>query len=157
VDVDAFLESVTEPDHKLSVSVEVDLPGRSPEMMDAMFHLPLLALAAMIIARRSPFPTISLGRDVAILLVEHFVALRSAPHVLEASITLRRRCAEALAFLETANLVSISPDQQRQISLTDAGKRHVDSAARDATDLGLLVRQLRTSQERVKARNGNDG
>jgi hypothetical protein len=157
VDIDTFLETFAERDLKLSVSVAEDLPGRTPETMDALFHLPLLALAAMIIARRTPFPTFSLGRKVAMLLIEHFAALRGANHVLETSITLRRRCADALAFLEAANLVSISGDHKRNVSLTDAGKKHVDAAARDASDLGLLVRQLRTSQERLKARIGDDG
>jgi hypothetical protein len=124
--------------------------------MDALFHLPLLALAAMIIARQTPFSTVSLGRNVAMLLVEHFAALRNPSHGLETSLTLRRRCADALAFLEASNLVSIS-GPQRFVSLTDAGKKHIDTAARDATDLGLLVRQLRTSQERVKARVGHVG
>jgi hypothetical protein len=156
VNVDAFLESLAERDLKLSVAVADEFPGRTPETMDALFHLPLLALAAMIIARRSSFPTVSLGRNVAMLLVERFSALSNASHGLEASVTLRRRCADALAFLEAANLVSVSSDHQRNVSLTDAGKKHVDAAARDATDLGLLVRQLLTSQERVKARIGND-
>jgi hypothetical protein len=156
VDVDAFLASLADPDLKLSISVIDEWPGRTPETMDALFHLPLLALSAMIIARRTPFSTVSLGRYVAMLLIEHFSALRNNPHGLEVSITLRRRCADALAFLEAANLVRISRNEQRDISLTDAGTKHIDAASRDATDLGLLVRQLRISQERVKARLGND-
>lgn len=157
MDIDTFLESFAERDLKLSVSVAEELPGRTPETMDALFHLPLLALAAMIIARRAPFPTFSLGRKVAMLLVEHFAALRGANQVLETSVTLRRRCADALAFLEAAHLVSISGDHRRNVSLTEAGKKHVDAAGRDASDLGSLVRQLRTSQERLKARIGDEG
>jgi hypothetical protein len=156
MDVDAFLESVAGADMKLSVPIMDTAPGRAPETIDALFHLPLLALAAMIIARRTPFRTVSLGRNISMLLVEHFTALRQAPHGLETSVTLRRRCADALAFLEAAGLVTISKDQQRNVSLTEEGKRHIDHAARDATDLGLFVRRLRSSQERVKARMGDD-
>ena len=47
-------------------------PGRAPETMDALFHLPLLALAVMVIARRKPSGPSALGRNVAMLLVEHF-------------------------------------------------------------------------------------
>src|ERR1700721_320638 len=125
--------------------------------MDGLFHLPLLALPAVGIARATSFPTFSLGRRVAMLLIEHFAALRGANHVLETSVTLRRRCADALAFLEAAKLVSISGDHRRNVSLTEAGKKQLDAAGRDASDLGLLVRQLRTSQERLKARIGDDG
>jgi len=110
----------------------------------------------MVIARRTPFPTVVLGRKVAMLLVEHFAALRRSPPGLDTSLTLRRRCADALAFLEAVGLVSISQDTQSIVSLTAAGKTHFDHASREETDLGLLIRQLRINQERVKGRVGND-
>jgi hypothetical protein len=110
----------------------------------------------MTITRHKPFHTVVLGRHVALLLVEHFTALRRSPHSLETSLTLRRRCAEALAFLEAAGLVAVSQDSHRIVGLTQAGKDHFERVARDGTDLGLLVRQLRTSQDRVVARMGDD-
>jgi hypothetical protein len=156
MDVDAFLEKVSAAGLRLPRASADVVPGHSPETIDALFHKPLLALAAMVIARNAPFPTIILGRSVAMLLAEHFTALRHSAHVLEMSFTLRRRCAEALAFLESARLVAISEDRQRIVSLTHAGKAHIDSSGRDASDLGLLIRQLRITQERVRARVGND-
>jgi len=156
MDVDAFLESVSSTDLRLPVPDANATPGRSPETMDALFHLPLLALAAMIIARQTPFRTAVLGRNVAMLLVEHFAALRRSPHGLETSLTLRRRCADALAFLEASGSAMISQDRQRIVTLTQAGKNHIDRVARDVTDLGLLVRQLRIDQERVMARIGDE-
>ena len=156
MDVDAFVESVSSTDIRLPAADADTTPGRAPETMDALFHLPLLALAAMIIARRTPFRTAVLGRNVAMLLVEHFAALRRSPHGLETSLTLCRRCADALAFLEAAGLALISQDRQRIVTVTQAGKNHIDRAARDATDLGLLVRQLRINQERVMARIGDE-
>jgi hypothetical protein len=108
----------------------------------------------MVIARRTPFRTVSLGRHVAALLVENFAALRRAPNGVETSLTLRRRCADALAFLEVVGLVAISQDGQRTVKLTRSGKEHLDQSGRASTDLGLLVRQLKTAQERIKARIG---
>jgi hypothetical protein len=154
MDVDAFLESVSAADLRLAGNTVGAPPRRGPETMDALFHLPLLALAVMVIARRTPFRTVALGRNVAMLLVEHFGALRRSPHGLETSLTLRRRCADALAFLEAAGLAAVSPDQRRVITLTQVGRTHMDRAGREASDLGLLIRQLRTNQERVKARIG---
>jgi hypothetical protein len=110
----------------------------------------------MVIARRTPFQTVELGRSVAMLLIEHFGALRRLEHGLDTSLTLRRRCADSLAFLEAAGLVMVSTDQRRVIELTLAGRTHIDRAARDVSDLGLLIRQLRISQERVRARIGSD-
>ncbi|WP_213806602.1 hypothetical protein [Granulicella sp. dw_53] len=119
--------------------------------------MPLLAISVMIIARRTPFCTVALGRCVAALLVQHFSALRRSTHGLETSITLRRRCADALAFLEASKLVSVSDDRDRTVALTDGGKKQIDGGMREESDLGLLMRQLRISQERVKARFGADG
>src|SRR3954464_1628095 len=110
MNVDAFLESVSEKDLKLRSQDGAALRARAPETIDALFHLPLLALAIMVIARRTPFQTVALGRNVAMLLVEHFTALRRSPHGLQTSLTLRRRCADALALLEAAGLVTVSSD-----------------------------------------------
>jgi hypothetical protein len=156
MDVDAFLERVSGTDIRLSATVEAAQSARSPEALDALFHLPLLALITMVIARRKPFRTMILGRNVASLLVEHFSALRNSPHSLETSLTLRRRCADALAFLEAAGLVTVSDDSQRIVSLSDEGKKQFNSAITDRTDLGLLIRQLRINQERVLVRAGDD-
>jgi hypothetical protein len=156
MDVDAFLQTVSVSDMRLPVQVGDSTPGRAPETLDALFHLPLLALAVMVIARRAPFRTVYLGRNVALLLVEHFTALGRSSHGLGTSLTLRRRCADALAFLEAAGLAAISDDRQRIVTLTRPGKSHFDQAAHEATDLGLLVRQLRISQDRATARVGDE-
>src|SRR5260370_12291341 len=99
MDIDAFIESVSATGKRLSVAGDSVVSGHAPETIDALFHLPLLALAAMVIARNEPFRTVDLGRSVAMLLVEHFPALRHSRHGIEMSFTLRRRCADALAFL----------------------------------------------------------
>jgi hypothetical protein len=156
MDVDTFLESVIASGVRLPAAPVDNALRRAPETVDALFHLPLLALAVMVIARRTPFSTVHLGRKLTLLLVEHFGALRHSPHGLETSITLRRRCADALAFLEAAGLTTVSQETQRMVTLTQEGKAHLDRALRDATDLGLFVRQLRINQERVLARIGDE-
>lgn len=154
MNIDEFSEQVSSTDIRLSKgNAEAPAP-RAPETMDALFHIPLLALAIMVIARKGSFRTAVLGTQVAMLLVEQFVALRRMPHGLGTSLTLRRRCADALAFLETIGMVSVSQDDERNVSLTQIGKEQLDRGSRDSGDLGLLVRQLRVNQERVKARVG---
>lgn len=154
--VDAFLKSITESGARLTVPPIDVSKGRAPEAVDALFHLPLLALATMVIARRNPLHTTVLGRSIGLLLVAHFTALHRSASVLEMSVTLRRRCADSLAFLEAAALVSVSESQsQRLVSLTPEGKKHIDRASRDAGDLGLLVRRLRSSHARMIARSGD--
>lgn len=153
MDIDSFLNSAEA--RKLTLP-SLDLErGRSPAAVDALFHLPLLALAAMVIARQKPFATSVLGRRMAALLGEHFIALRRSPHRLETSLTLRRRCADALFCLEASGLVTVS-DQDRIVALTAMGKKHLDRVMRDTGDLGFFVRQLRTSYIRSTVRGGND-
>jgi hypothetical protein len=155
MNVDAFLERISE--RNLSLPAMRESAGRrAPERVDALFHLPLLALAIMVVARRKQFRTTVLGSSVALLLTEHFTALKNTPHALETSLTLRRRCADALAFLEAAGLVAVSPDRQRNVTLSSEGKTNLDGAMQDPTDLGLLVRQLRVTQDRVIARTGDE-
>lgn len=155
MNVDAFLERISERGHSLPATPESTV-ARAPERVDALFHLPLLALAIMIIARRQPFRTAVVGSYVALLFTEHFTGLKHTPHALETSLTLRRRCADALAFLEAARLVAVSPDRLRNVTLSSEGKSGLDRAARDSNDLGLLVRQLKITQERVVASVGNE-
>ncbi len=130
MDINAFLENLSATRQRLPVASDSVVPGQSPETIDALFHLPLLALAAMVIARNEPFRTVDLGRSVAMLLVEHFAALRHSRHGIEMSFTLRRRCADALAFLEASGLAAVSGDRQRIITLTQAGKNHIDRGSR---------------------------
>lgn len=155
MDVDAFLARISDRNLGLPATWESSR-DRPPERIDALFHLPLLALAVMIVACRKPFRTTVLGSNVALLLTEHFTALRNTPHALETSLTLRRRCADALAFLEAAGLVVVSPDPMRTVTLSTSGKSNLDRIARDASDLGLLVRQMRITQDRVIARIGDE-
>lgn len=67
---------------------------------------------------------------------------------------MRRRSVEALVFLESAGLVVVSQDERREISLSDDGKARLDRARRAQGDMGLLLRQLRTAQDRAVARAG---
>ena len=156
MDIDSFLESVSATELRFPPVRDAGVRAHAPETIDALFHLPLLALAVMVIARRTPFRTVALGRKVAMLLVEHFKALRRSPHGLETSLTLRMRCAIALAFLEAAKLVAVSPDSRREVTLTPDGKRHFARAISLASDLGLLIRELARNQERVRVRTGGD-
>ena len=52
--------------------------------------------------------------------------------------------------------MAVSPDRLRTVTLSSTGKSNFDRATRDATDLGLLVRQLRVTQDRVIARIGDE-
>lgn len=154
MNLDALLEHIGDADIRLPLPDGHIPDTHAPESVDALFHLPLLALTIMTAARHSPFQTVSLGRTVAGVLVERFTALRDAPRTLERSVTMRRRAVEALVFLEVSGLVAVSEDDRREITLTADGKARLDRARRSPGDMGLLLRQLRTAQDRAVARRG---
>ena len=154
MDIDTFRGRVAGSAVRLPPVDPTEVRTRVPETVDALFHLPLLALAIMTIARAKPFRTVNLGSFVATLFVEHFYALRSRAHTLEVSLTLRRRCVNALVLLEAVGLVAVSRDRRRLIELTTDGKAQIDKARMAETDLGLLVRGLRASHSRAVARRG---
>jgi hypothetical protein len=154
VDIDAFLERASDQELRRPGTRFARAQTRAPETIDALFHLPLLALAIMTIARRKKFRTIDLGRRVAGLMVERFTALRHSPTALDRSVTLRRRCVNALVFLEILGLVTVSDDSLRFVSLTPDGKARLDKARRGEDDLSLLIRQLRDAEDKSNARFG---
>lgn len=149
--IDEFLQSVAGPaDIRLQVGHLP--PPRDPEKVDALFGLPLLALVVMVVARNESLNTGNAGRKVAALLVEYFHGLRDARRILEWSPTLRRRTAQAIAFLEAARLATISP-YEREMTLTAHALKLIAGVRRDdATDLGQLVRGLVRAQEKASAR-----
>jgi hypothetical protein len=154
--IDQFVEKIA--DSRLRFALQNPLPRpRSPERVDALFHLPLLALAIMVIAQREKLISASVGRRVAALFTEHFGGLRTAGHTLEWSSTLRRRSAEALTFLEVAAFVGISSSERREIVLTQAGRSLLNRAMQEnLTDTGALVRGLVRAAERSIARRGRE-
>lgn len=156
IDLDAFRDRVAGAGVGLPAVEPADMRSRVPETVDALFHLPLLSLAILTIARAKPLRTVSLGGTVAALLVEHFYALKERAHALEASLTLRRRCVNALVLLETVGLVTVSRDRRRVIELTADAKLRLDKARRAEGNLGVLIRGLRESHSRAAARRGSD-
>jgi hypothetical protein len=154
MDLDALLERIGDTDIRFPVPAGGVAHTSAPETVDALFHLPLLALVIMTAARHKPFPTVALGRTVARVLVERFRALRDTPTVLERSVTLRRRAVEALVFLEMAGLVIVSDDDRREISISAEGQGRLDRARRAQDEQAFFLRQLRSAQDRAVARQG---
>jgi hypothetical protein len=148
--LDDFARLVTGSELRLNIVADSLPEPRRPGKTDALFHLPLLALCTLVIAKLGPLTTDQTGRRVALLLIGAFQGLRNV-NTLEWSMTLRRRCAEALTFLEAAKLVQVANGgDRRAITLTAGGKTHFAKGYRDESDLGHLVRRLVRAQSRLK-------
>ena len=155
MDLDVLLQRLGAEDVRFPVADRRIAEASAPGSVDALFHLPLLALAIMTAARNEPLATVALGRTVARLLVARFAALRDSPTTLERSVTMRRRVVEALVFLESASLVAVSGDDKRVISLTQEGKTKLDRARRVQDEKGFFLKHLRGAQGRALAQWGD--
>jgi hypothetical protein len=153
-ELDTFARLIEGTDLRLDVDADqLPLPRR-PARADALFDLPLLALSILVIAKLDSLTSVQVGRRVALLLIEHFKSLRDVG-TLEWSITLRRRCAEALTFLEAAQLVLVEGQDIRAIVLTSAGKDVLSQGLREESDVGQLARALVRAQARSTVRIGD--
>lgn len=121
---------------------------------DAVLFPPLLALTTLLVAgaRKKDLRAAEAPLWTAASLTEHFVGLGTLAPKLERSVAVRRRCADALVFLENANLVEVGPAPDRIVACTPAGNGFVRDAKKRLDDLGLLVRGLAKAHATVTAR-----
>jgi hypothetical protein len=151
--LDTFAQLIEGKDLRLRVHPDTFPETRRPAKTDALFHLPLLALCILVITKLEELTTEQTGRRVAHLLIEHFRSLRNL-QTLDWSMTLRRRCAEALTFLEAARLIDVHDAEVRRVTLTAGGKQALARGLRDESDVGQLARGLVRAQSRVTSRLG---
>src|ERR1039458_3213785 len=75
---------------------------------DGLFHVPLLALCILVVARakKGSLATADLAAWTGATLGRHFSGIEAAHRKLEWSFQHRRRCADALVFLENVQLLT---------------------------------------------------
>lgn len=144
-DFDSFVSRASAAHIRLKLDEAPDLSTRRP---DALFHLPLLALTVLTIASsiRDGVPTSEIGTWTALTIQRAFTGLDLSPQRLRFSVVLRKRCADALVFLEGAGLTEVSGGSARVVRATQEGREVVRKAAGETeSEAGVLVRGLRRS------------
>lgn len=113
---------------------------------DVLFHTPLLSLAILVIANsfKNQFTASEVSNWTGSVLAQTFWGPKQANRKLEWSLTLRKRCADALIFLESMDLISVYGDS-RAISVTEKGKDFCRKGMKREDDYGQLVRGIRRS------------
>jgi hypothetical protein len=140
---------------RTQVRLEIDPEGlarASSSAVDGLFHTPLLALTILVIARarRGGLPTSDLATWTLATLVKHFESLRLARARIQWSVLLRRRCADALVFLENVSLAGVHTAPQRTVQVTVQGRDLIGKLSRAADEAGALVRQLERAHRAVE-------
>jgi hypothetical protein len=138
---DTFFDEV----RSKKVELAFDNPVEGPTARlsnEALFHLPLLAVTILLLAKAKRKPRIDqLGQIVGECFERTFVEFKGSSQHLGWSANLRMRTVRALTFLETARLVSIDKSKGR-ITATSSGKTVIHAAMGDTSDLAYTLRVI---------------
>jgi len=149
--LDEIAAEATQAEVRLRINTDA-LTRVSCATVDGLFHTPLLALTILVIARarKNGLPTSDVATWTLGTLVKHFGVLRLARSRIQWSVLLRRRCADALVFLENVGLAGVHEAPFRTVHITVNGRDFVSKLSRIPDEIGVLVRQLERAHRAVE-------
>ena len=136
--------------------IEIDFDYRSeapPARLsnEAMFHLPLIAIAILMMAKGQVKPSVDgIGQLVGDCYEQSFPGFRGSAQHLGWSAALRVRTVQALTFLEQACLVEIE-SVTKKIEVTSLGRAVVDRAISLGGDLASNLVLVERSYRNIRA------
>lgn len=152
--LEQFISSAEAAELRLTVDSRA-LTALNRARDDSFFQPPLLSLCTVVVAkgRDGDLKTADVPTWVGATLAKHFDGSALIRRQLDWSLDYRRRCADAIVFLENLELVEVSGDGVRSIRCTGRGQRFVRDALRQANETGILVRGL-TKAHRILEYHG---
>ena len=148
--LDQIVAEVTAAHVRLQINTDAltRVSGTNP---NELFHTPLLALTILTItrARKAGLPTSDLATWTLGTLSKHFEGFLTGGRI-QWSVPLRRRCADALVFLENVGLAEVRQVPVRTVYISMAGRGFISKLARAADECGVLVRQLERAHHAVE-------
>jgi hypothetical protein len=149
--LDDLLAETRDANIRLRVSTE-HLDRAARLSAEGIFHIPLLALCMLVVAqaRRGTLETSDLAAWTGATLGRHFSNIQAAHRRLEWSLAHRRRCAEALVFLENVGLVAVRGTSIRRVKCEAGGTAMLGDLVRRGGEAGLLVGGLRRAHAAVE-------
>jgi hypothetical protein len=148
---DEFAQEAQRIDLRLRVN-----PERLDEIAkvsgEGLFHVPILALSILLIARarKKSFATADVAVWTAATLSRHFSRLAGVRSKMEWSVPHRKRCAEALMFLEGAQLIRVEDVSPRYVECTPIGVTFVRDLLARSDEIGFLTKRLERSYRGVE-------
>ena len=138
--------------NKIEVVFDFSHEAPAPRLSnEAMFHLPLIAITILMIAKGRSKPAVDhIGQLVGDCFERTFVGFRGSAQHLGWSATLRVRTVQALAFLEAARLAEVSR-LDKKIFATDAGRSVIDHAISAGGDLAQHLFLFERSYRDIRA------
>lgn len=119
---------------------------------DTLFYVPLLALGVLVVGRNrlGGLHTSDITSWTCATLAHSLTGDSSARQRFHWSFQLRRRCVDALVFLEAMNLVLIEEKAARTVRLTPEGGAFLRNCVASASEIGRLTRSLVRSYTAVE-------
>lgn len=141
--LDQFINSAEKENLRIGVDSK-SLRTMNHVRDESFFQHPLLSLCTIVIAksRREELKTADIPTWVGATLTRYFDGSAFIRRQLEWSLDYRRRCADAVVFLENLDLIAVSTDSDHRIRCTDRGHRFIREALRQTDETGVLVRGL---------------
>lgn len=116
---------------------------------EALFHLPLIAMTILILAKDRRKPKVDeLGQLVGECFERTFAGFRGSSQHLGWSSNLRVRTVRALTFLEQASLVKVE-GEQRKLVTTNAGRAVISAALASESDLSYTLRLVERNYRNI--------
>lgn len=129
---------------KICIAFETSDRGPSLLSNEALFHIPLLAAVVLTLTCLSRKPrTAEIGQMVGECIERTFTNFKGSSQRLGWSANLRIRTVTALAFLESASLVTVA--DKGMISATDLGRKTIKSAFAEDDDLSFTLMTVERS------------
>jgi hypothetical protein len=131
-------------DAELHIKVDSDRLNSVVRRRDeGLYHIPLVSICALIVAKNKAdgLLTADIAVWVGATLARHFAKSKDIYRRNEWSFEYRRRCADAIIFLENVGLVHVT-EPRREIICTDAGKVFLRDVVRQTNEIGILAREL---------------
>ena len=150
-DLDQFAQEAERVDLRLTVDAE-RLNRVLTSSMDSLFYVPLLALSILVVARgqKGALATADIAVWTAAVLSRYFSGISESRRRLDWSMPHRRRCADALVFLESIRLLRVEERPHRQIECTPEGYKFVRELLGRPDEVGLFCRSLERSYRAVE-------
>jgi hypothetical protein len=141
-----FVEDARLKDLHLQVKPEhLDRAARSSH--EGLFHIPLIAVCILVMARRlkPQLRTSELASWTGATLGHQFYGMQAACRKLEWSLQHRKRCADALLFLESVQLAKIEETPERHVVCTQAGLQFLVQRSKSPDEIGIMIHGLERS------------
>lgn len=116
---------------------------------EALFHLPLLAVTILLLAKDRRKPRVDeIGQLIGECFERTFTGFKGSSQHLGWSANLRVRTVRALTFLETAGLVEVDKTKSR-ILISKNGRPVIDRALQQESDLSYTLKALERSYRNI--------